>query len=87
MEYHRINCQGNVVQPNGLCLEFIYFYCVLFVDYDIDDCEGRQGIIGHLPKGLKIYPKQFSRFPYYEKQQIVHLFDIMYIGKNITETL
>ena len=26
-------------------------------------------------------------FPYYEDLKIVHLFDIMHIGKNVTETL
>ena len=36
---------------------------------------------------MKIYPIQFSRFPYYEHLQIAHLFDTMHIGKNVTETL
>ena len=36
---------------------------------------------------MKSYPKQFSRFPYYEHQQIVHLFDAMHIRNNVTETL
>ena len=53
----------------------------------IDACEGRQGINDQLPKGLKIYPTQFTRFSYYEKLPIVHLFDPMHIGKNVTETL
>jgi hypothetical protein len=30
---------------------------------------------------------KFSRFPYYEHLQIVHLFDTMHIGKNIIEFL
>ena len=30
---------------------------------------------------------QFSRLPYYEHLQIVHLFDTMHIEKNITEFL
>ena len=30
---------------------------------------------------------QFSRLPYYEHLQIVHLFDTMHIKKNITELL
>ena len=30
---------------------------------------------------------QFNRFPYYEHLQIVHMFDTMHIGKNITELL
>jgi hypothetical protein len=36
---------------------------------------------------MKSYPIQFSRLPYYEHLQIVHLFDTMHIGKNITEML
>ena len=36
---------------------------------------------------MKISPMQFSRLPYYEHLQIVHLFDTMHIGKNITELL
>ena len=53
----------------------------------IDACEGLQGINDKLPKGLKIYPTQFTRFSYYEKLPIVHLFDPMHIGKNVTKTL
>ena len=45
-----------------------------------------EGING-LPLGMKIYPKQFSRLPYYEHLQIAHLFDTMHIRKNVTETL
>jgi hypothetical protein len=30
---------------------------------------------------------QFSRLPYYEHLQIVHLFDTMHIGENITKLL
>jgi hypothetical protein len=36
---------------------------------------------------MKSYPMQFSRLPYYEHLQIVHLFDTMHIEKNITELL
>ena len=36
---------------------------------------------------MKSYPIKFSRLPYYEHQQIAHLFDTMHIGKNGTETL
>ena len=36
---------------------------------------------------MKSYPIQFNRFSYYEHLQIAHLFDIMYIGKNVIETL
>jgi hypothetical protein len=46
-------------------------------------------IVGHkdidlLPRGMKSFHKQFSRFPYYEKLEITHLFDTMHIGKKIT---
>ena len=40
-----------------------------------------------LPQGMKCYPTQFMRFPYYEELKIVHLFDTMHIGKNVTKTL
>jgi hypothetical protein len=36
---------------------------------------------------MKSYPIQFSRLPYYEHLQIVHLFDTMHIRQNITELL
>ena len=59
----------------------------MFTNDVIDACEGRQGINDQLPKGLKIYPTQFTRLPYYEQLPIVHLFDPMHIGKNVIETL
>ena len=51
-----------------------------------DGCHDHEGING-LPRGMKSYPKQFSRFPYYEHIQIAHLFDTMHIEKNVTKTL
>ena len=36
---------------------------------------------------MKSYPTQFSRLPYYKDLSIMHLFDAMHIGKNVTETL
>jgi hypothetical protein len=36
---------------------------------------------------MKSFPKQFSRFPYYEKLEITHLFDTMHIGKYVTKML
>ena len=59
----------------------------MFTDDVIDACEGHQGMNDQLPKGLKIYPTQFTRLPYYEQLPIVHLFDPMHIGKNVTKTL
>ncbi len=52
----------------------------------ITDGREHEGVNG-LPRGMKIYPKQFSRFPYYEHLIIVHLFDKMHIGKNVAGTL
>ena len=43
--------------------------------------------INGLPRGMKSYPKQFSRFAYYEHLQISHLFGTMHIRKNVAETL
>ena len=37
-----------------------------------------------IPRGMKSYPIQLSRFPYYEHLQIAHLFDTMHIRKNVT---
>ena len=50
------------------------------------DIEGRdQGINNEmLPLGMKSYPKQLYRLPYYEHIEIVHLFDTMHIGENVT---
>jgi hypothetical protein len=47
----------------------------------------REGINNGLPRGMKSYPSQFMRFPYYQDLKIAHLFDTMHIGKNVTETL
>ena len=35
--------------------------------------------INKIPRGMKSYPKQFSRFPYYENLQIARLFGTMHI--------
>lgn len=59
----------------------------MFTNDVIDAYEGHQGINDQLPKGLKIYPIQFTRFLYYEQLPIMHLIDSMHIGKNVTETL
>ena len=40
-----------------------------------------EGING-IPRGMKIYPKQFNSFSYYEHLQITHM-----IGKNVGGTL
>ena len=46
-----------------------------------------EGINNGLPRGMKSYPSQFMRFPYYQDLKIAHLFDTMHIGKNVIETL
>ena len=46
-----------------------------------------EGINNGLPQGMKCYPTQFTRFPYYEELKISHVFDTKNIGKNVTETL
>ena len=66
---------------------YIVILHFLFIDEVIDACEGPRGINDQLPKGLKIYPMQFTRLPYYEQLPVVHLFDHMHIGKNVIETL
>ena len=49
---------------------------------------GHQGINNKaLPRGMKSYPEQFNRLTYYEHLEIVHLFDTMHIGKNVTYIL
>ena len=40
-----------------------------------------------IARGMKSYPIQFSRFPYYKHLQIAHLFDTMHIEKNVTEMI
>jgi hypothetical protein len=49
--------------------------------------KGHQGIDGQLPRGVKNYPVQFNRFPYYEHLQKSRLFDTMHFRKNVIETL
>ena len=57
------------------------YYCNFFMLHG-----GHQGI-NEIPRAMKSYPIQFSRFPYYEDLQIVHLFDTMHIRKNVTEMI
>ena len=47
------------------------------------DHEGNNGI----PWGMKSYPKQLSRLPYYEHLQIAHMFDTMHIRNNVAKKL
>ena len=47
----------------------------------------REGIDNGIPRGMKCYPTQFMRFPYYEELKIAHLFDTMHIMKNVTKLL
>lgn len=36
---------------------------------------------------MKSYPTQFTRFPCYEDLRIIHFFDTIHIGNNVTKTL
>jgi hypothetical protein len=53
----------------------------------LHQCRRREGSNNGLPRGMKCYPTQFMRFPYYEYLKIVNLFDTMHIRNNVTETL
>jgi hypothetical protein len=53
----------------------------------LHQCHRCKGSNNGLPQGMKCYPTQFMRLPYYEDLKIVHLFDTLHIGKNVTETL
>jgi hypothetical protein len=73
-----------------LIIEFILPYLIIIFVISFMLHEGRhhhEGINNGLPRGMKCYPAQFMRFPYYEELKIAHLFDTMHIGKNVTETL
>ena len=86
LEYEWLNRRGNV-QFVVWNLKFVFWYCLIFTNVVIDAHEGHQGINDQLPRGKKSYPTQFSRLPYYKDLPIVHLFDAMHIGKNVTKTL
>ena len=63
-----MNHQVNVIPSDvGFCMTFKFGYNILFTNDIIDLREGHQGIDEKLPKGLKRYPRQFSRLPYYEQ--------------------
>lgn len=68
-------------------MKFKFGYYILFTNDIIDVHEGCQGINEQLPKGLKSYPRQFSRFLYYKNLPIMHFFGSMHIRKNVIETL
>jgi hypothetical protein len=73
-----------------LIIEFILLYLIIIFVISFMLHEGRnhhEGINNGLPHGMKSYPTQFMRFPYYEELKTTHLFDTMHIGKNVTETL
>jgi hypothetical protein len=73
-----------------LIIEFILTYLIIIFVISFMLHEGLnhyEGINNGLPRGMKSYPSQFMRFPYYEELKIAHLFDTMNIRKNVTETL
>ena len=72
--------------------EFIllYFIINIFLIYFILWYQGHccgEGTNIVLRPGMKCYPSQFARLPYYEDLKISHLFDTMHVGKNVTEML
>jgi hypothetical protein len=71
-----------------LIIEFIlpYLIIIFVISFMLHECRNHhEGINNGLPQGMKSYPTQFMRFPYYEEIKIAHLFDTMYIGKNVAE--
>ena len=73
-----------------LIIEFIlpYLIIIFVISFMLHEgCNHLEGINNGLPRGMKSYPPQFMRFPYYEDPKIAHLFDTMHIGKNVTEIL
>ena len=46
-----------------------------------------EGSNNGIPRGMKCYFTQFTRFPYYEQLKIAHLLDMMHIEKNVIGTL
>ena len=73
LEYDWLNRRGNV-QFVIRSLKFLFWYCLIFTNAIIDAREGCQGINDQLPIGIKSYPTQFSRLPYYKDLSIMHLF-------------
>ena len=73
-----------------LIIEFILPYLIIIFVISFMFHEGHnhhEGINNGLPQGMKSYPTQFLRFPYYEEIKIAHLFDKIHIEKNVTEML
>jgi hypothetical protein len=50
----------------------------------LHQCHRREDSNNGLPQGMRCYPTQFMRFPYYEEVKIVHLCNTMHIKKNVT---
>jgi hypothetical protein len=59
----------------------------VLIFFILHQCRRHEGSNNGIPRGMKCYPTQFMRFPYYKDLKIVHLFDTMHIGKNVIETL
>ena len=73
LEYDRLNRRGNV-QFVIRSLKFVFWYYLIFTNAIIDTHEGHQCINDQLPRGMKIYPTQFSRLPHYKNLSIMHFF-------------
>jgi hypothetical protein len=72
-----------------LIIEFIlpYFIIIVVIYFMLHQGLHHEGINNGFPQGMKLYPIQFMRFPYYEEIKITHLFDTMHIENNVIETL
>jgi len=63
-------------------------YIIVIIPLTIIHVVGRSRINNRaLPRGMEIYHEKLDRIPYYEHLEIVHLFDIIRIGKNVAATL
>jgi hypothetical protein len=69
-----------------LIIEFIlpYLMIIFLISFRLHEGHHNEVINNGLPRGMKCYPTQLMRFPYYEEIKIAHLFDTMHIGKNVT---
>ena len=77
----------NVLNFN-LIIEFILSYLIIInvvISFMFHQGRHRDGNNNGLSRGMKCYPTQFMRFPYYEQLKLAHLFEIMHIEKNVTK--
>jgi hypothetical protein len=72
-----------------LIIEFIlpYLIIIFVISFMLHEGLHHECINNGLPQGMKCYPTQLMRFPYYDELKIAHLFDTIHIGKNVTDML